>query len=102
VRLDGVMKGVCNELNLTSEIRAHDLRRTFATSVTRLGYTPDAMDRLLNHVDGGVRAVYDRYRYRKENQAIWQAVAAHILDLVEGRRSDKCGATEKFNQEPLK
>jgi integrase len=86
VRLDGVMKGVCDELNITGQITAHDLRRTFGTSVTRLGYSPDAMDRLLNHVDGGVRAVYDRWRYRSENQAIWNAVAAHILELVTQNR----------------
>jgi integrase len=96
------MKSVCDGLNITDGITAHDLRRTFGTSVTRLGYHPDAMDRLLNHVDGGVRAVYDRWRYRNENQAIWHAVAAHILDLVEGRSSDRCGATEKFDQKPLK
>jgi len=82
VRLDGVMKGVCDELKITDEIRAHDLRRTFGTSVTRLGYSPDCMDRLLNHVDGGVRAVYDRWRYRSENEAIWRAVAAHVLKLA--------------------
>jgi integrase len=102
VRLDNVMKNVCDKLNITNEIRAHDLRRTFGTSVTRLGYTPDCMDRLLNHVAGGVRSVYNRHRYRDENQMIWQAVAAHILDLVEGRRGDNRAAAEKFNQKPLK
>jgi integrase len=96
VRLDGVMNGVCDELNITDEIRAHDLRRTFGTSVTRLGYTPDCMDRLLNHVDGGVRAVYNRWRYRTENEKIWRAVAAHILDLVEGCHGDNRAAAEKI------
>jgi integrase len=101
VRLDGVMKGVCDELNITDEIRAHDLRRTFGTSVTRLGYTPDAMDRLLNHVDGGVRAVYDRWRYRSENQTIWQAVAAHILDLVECRDGDNHSTTKRIRSKTV-
>jgi integrase len=104
VRLDGVMKGVCEALGI-AEIRAHDLRRSFATCVTRLGYTPDAMDRLLNHVNTGptgVRHIYNRHNYRDENRAIWQAVNSHILDLVEGRRGDNRGAKEKLNQKSLK
>jgi integrase len=102
VRLDGVMKDVCDGLNITDGITAHDLRRTFGSCVTKLGYGRAAMDRLLNHINGGIGAIYDRYAYEKEDRAIWQAVAAHILDLVEGRSSDKRGATEKFDQKPLK
>jgi integrase len=101
-RLDGTMKNVCDGLNITDGVTAHDLRRTFGSCVTKLGYGRAAMDRLLNHADGGVGAIYDRYAYEKEDRAIWQAVAAHILDLVEGRSSDKCSATEKFDQKPLK
>jgi len=43
------------------------------------------MNRIQNHKEGGIADVYDRHRYEKENKRIMEAVAAHILDLCEGR-----------------
>jgi integrase len=39
----------------------HDLRRTCATGVRRLGATRDEMDLILGHKVAGVTGVYDRY-----------------------------------------
>jgi integrase len=75
-----LMQRLCKELNV-ERATPHDLRRTFASTVTKLGYGRQAMDRLLNHADRSVGAIYDRYGYAAEDQQIWQAVAEHLLAL---------------------
>ncbi|MGD9769051.1 MAG: tyrosine-type recombinase/integrase [Pseudolabrys sp.] len=59
-------------------IRPHDLRRTHGTTITRLGFGRDAMNRIQNHVEGGIASVYDRHQYADENKRIMEAVAHHI------------------------
>jgi integrase len=47
----------------------HDLRRTFATNLARLGVAPHIIERLINHVTGtisGVAAIYNRANYMPE------------------------------------
>ena len=43
----------------------HDLRRTFRTGLSGLGIDPHIAERTLNHIDGGLRRVYDRHDYRE-------------------------------------
>ena len=81
--LDALMREICTELG-AERLTPHDLRRTFASTVTRLGFSRDAMDRVLNHRKGSVSATYDRYRYEKEDRQIMEAVAREILRLVRG------------------
>jgi integrase len=75
-----LMQRLCKELNV-ERATPHDLRRTFASTVTKLGFGRPAMDRLLNHADRSVGSVYDRYGYSAEDQQIWTAVAEHLLVL---------------------
>jgi len=47
----------------------HDLRRTTATQLARLGAPPHVIERILNHVSGsfaGVAGVYNRHAYLEE------------------------------------
>jgi integrase len=62
----------------------HDLRRTCLTTITRLGFGRDAMDRIANHKTSTVTDVYDRHGYADEDKRIMAAVARHVLGLVEG------------------
>ena len=64
----------------------HDLRRTHGSAITRLGFGCDAMNRIQNHVEGGIADVYDRFNYADENKHIMEAVAAHLMSLVTGER----------------
>jgi integrase len=82
-RLDAAMRGICRELNI-ERATPHDLRRTFASTVTALGFGVDAMNRLLNHRQRGVSSVYNRYSYEREDRNIVEAVASHIMGLVQG------------------
>ena len=46
----------------------HDLRRTVATGLARLGCPRVVQDRILNHVDNSVAAIYDRHSYDTEKR----------------------------------
>lgn len=47
----------------------HDLRRTAATHMARLGVDEIVVERVLGHRIGGVKGVYNRYRYLDEKRA---------------------------------
>jgi integrase len=66
----------------------HDLRRTAATGMARLGIPVRTTEAVLNHVSGtggGLVAVYQRHTYAEEKRAALEAWARFVVDLVEGR-----------------
>ena len=79
------MRTINADLGMTDRVTPHDLRRTHGTTITGLGFTRDAMNRIQNHKEGGIASVYDRHQYREENKQIMAAVAEHIVRLAEGR-----------------
>ena len=60
-----------------------------AGSTSALKFGRDARNRIQNHKEGGIADVYDLHGYADENKRIMEAVAAHIMGLVEGRADDK-------------
>jgi integrase len=60
----------------------HDLRRTVATGLARLGCPRVVQDRILNHVDTSVGAIYDRHHYDREARDWLQRWADHLDALV--------------------
>ena len=87
VKLDVAMRSVCTKLG-AERATPHDLRRTFSTTVTGLGFGRDALNRVTNHKEG-IASVYDRFGYSDENKRVMEAVAARIMSLVEGRTNEK-------------
>jgi integrase len=85
--LDKVMRAISGRLAV-EPVRPHDLRRTFGSLVTRLGFGRPAMDRILNHADHSISSVYDRHSYSAEDRHIMESVAAHVVSLVKGRAKD--------------
>lgn len=83
-RLDGAMRDICKKLGV-ERATPHDLRRTHGTTITALDFGREAMNRIQNHVEGGIASVYDRHGYADKNKQIMEAVAARIMALVEGR-----------------
>jgi len=79
------MRNICAKLAVSEKVTPHDLRRTFCSKVTALGFGRDAMNRVTNHKEGGIADVYDRHRYADENRKIMEAVARHIVAIAEGR-----------------
>lgn len=65
----------------------HDLRRTAATGLARLGIAVRVTEAVLNHVSGtggGIVAVYQRHDYADEKRAALDAWARYVKQLVEG------------------
>ena len=63
----------------------HDLRRTAATGMARLGVAPHIVERILNHSSGtfaGVAGVYNRFEYSPEMRAGLETWAAHVEKLI--------------------
>jgi integrase len=82
--LDGAMRAICSKLGI-ERATPHDLRRTHGTTITKMKFGRAAMNRIQNHKEGGIGDVYDIHDYAAENKHIMEAVAAYIIDLVEGR-----------------
>jgi integrase len=63
----------------------HDLRRTAATGMAKLGIPPHVVDRVLNHVSGtirGVAAIYNRHGYSEERKRALEAWAHYVETLI--------------------
>jgi integrase len=88
--LDEAMRSICTKLGV-ERATPHDLRRTFSTTVTGLGFGRDALNRVTNHREGGIASVYDRHGYADENKRVMEATAARIVALAE----DRADADEK-------
>lgn len=68
----------------------HDLRRTAATGMAKLGVAPHVVEKILNHSTGtfaGVAGVYNRFEYRSEMRSALRLWAAHIKKHIKGRRA---------------
>jgi integrase len=78
-KLDGATKAACAKLGINSKVTPHDLRRTHGSTITKLGFGRDAMNRIQNHREGGIADVYDRHEYAAENRKIMETVSAHLL-----------------------
>ncbi|ODT26160.1 MAG: hypothetical protein ABS54_07730 [Hyphomicrobium sp. SCN 65-11] len=79
-RVTEIAKKALPEWNL------HDIRRTVATSMARLGVLPHEVEAVLNHVSGskaGVAGIYNLYSYEKEKRAALNLWAAHIARIVD-------------------
>jgi integrase len=81
-RMQQDMRDICAKLGVREKVTPHDLRRTFCSQLTALGFGRDAMNRVTNHKEGGIADVYDRHRYQEENKKIMEAVARHILMIA--------------------
>ena len=65
-----------------ADFRGHDLRRTAATRMGEAGVSRFVIGRVLNHVEPGVTAVYDRATYDQEKRLAleqWGRTLARIL-----------------------
>jgi integrase len=81
--LDGAMRDICRKLNI-ERATPHDLRRTHGSTITKLGFGRDAMNRIQNHKEGGIADVYDRHSYENETKRVMEFTAAHLLALTRG------------------
>jgi integrase len=71
--------------------RLHDLRRTVATGLQRLGARLEVTEQILNHVSGsraGIVGVYQRHDFANEKRDALESWGSHVEVIVEGRSWD--------------
>ena len=67
--------------------RLHDLRRTVATGLQRLGVRLEVTEAVLNHVSGsrgGIVGIYQRHDWKAEKRTALDGWAAHLMAAVRG------------------
>ena len=60
-------------------------RARMHSNLGKLGVAPHVAELAINHVKGGVQAIYDRHRYQREIGAALALWADHVRALVERR-----------------
>ena len=84
-------KAALDEASGVKDWRLHDLRRTMATGLQRLGVRLEVTEAVLNHVSGsraGIVGVYQRHGWSDEKRAALTAWGEHVAAIVEGREAD--------------
>ncbi|MFA7275356.1 MAG: tyrosine-type recombinase/integrase [Pseudobdellovibrionaceae bacterium] len=72
------------QVNMTSWT-LHDLRRTCASGMARLGVAPHVIEKALNHSSGkirGVAAIYNRYEYATEMREAFDSWAEYVEKIM--------------------
>jgi integrase len=88
----GHAKGKIDAVAEIEPWRIHDLRRTVATGLQKLGVNLQTIEAVLGHVGGsrsGIVGVYQRHSFDTEKRTALEAWGAHVMDLVEGREPGK-------------
>ena len=67
----------------------HDLRRTAATFMSKIGFMDEIIDAVLNHTKQGIIRTYNVNRYDKEIQQALEAWERKLNSIVEGKESGK-------------
>lgn len=99
-RLDAAMVALAKE-NGWSEIpdwRLHDLRRTVASGMARLGINLPVIEKVLNHVSGsfrGIVGVYQRHSFADEKRTALGAWARFVEATVAGEKVSNVVRLEK-------
>jgi integrase len=65
--------------------RLHDLHRTVATGMQRLGTRLEVIEAVLGHISGsrsGIVGIYQRHRFEDEARAALTAWGEHVLRLI--------------------
>ena len=77
------------KLGNVDEWRLHDLRRTVATGLQRIGVRLEVTEAVLNHVSGsqaGIVGVYQRYNFSSEKRSALDAWADEVQRILQSER----------------
>jgi integrase len=89
--MDARGKGAARASTRTSPLvpwSIHDLRRTVATGLQRLGVRLEVTEAVLNHISGsrgGIAGVYQRHDWATEKRAALNSWAAHLAATLSGK-----------------
>ncbi|MEI8355586.1 MAG: integrase arm-type DNA-binding domain-containing protein [Deltaproteobacteria bacterium] len=74
-----------NKLGI-EQFTPHDLRRTAATFLAKMGNMDEVIDAVLNHAKQGVIKVYNQYRYDTEKQKALEAWERKLNSIIKGEK----------------
>jgi integrase len=86
-------KVTLDEESGVTDWRLHDLRRTLATGLQKLGVRLEVTEAVLNHVSGsraGIVGVYQRHEWADEKRAALNAWGAHVVDCRAAGGFEQC------------
>lgn len=70
-----------------SDFTPHDLRRTAATFMSKIGFMDEIIDAVLNHTKQGIIRTYNVNRYDKEIQQALEAWERKLLSIITGTKN---------------
>jgi integrase len=85
-------KEALDQASRVKDWRLHDLRRTLATGLQKLGVRLEVTEAVLNHVSGsraGIVGVYQRHHWAEEKRAGLAAWGAHVAAILERREAER-------------
>ncbi|MDQ3797738.1 MAG: site-specific integrase, partial [Pseudomonadota bacterium] len=71
-----------------ADLAPHDLQRTAASHMTGMGISRLVVAKILNHVESGITAVYDRHSYDAEKRQALNAWGRKIQSILHGEPND--------------
>jgi len=77
-----------DQLSGVTDWRLHDLRRTCASGMQKLGVQVPVIEKALNHISGtfrGIVGVYQQHDYADEVRIALQRWADHVEEIVDGK-----------------
>ncbi|MGD0076670.1 MAG: tyrosine-type recombinase/integrase [Candidatus Binataceae bacterium] len=80
-RTEQDVKLILLRISLSVDFQLHDLRRTAASHMTGIGIPRLVVSKILNHVESGITAVYDRHSYDAEKCAALLKWARHLTRM---------------------
>ena len=92
VRLDTAIAKLAKEVGIAPPApwRVHDLRRTLATGLQRLGVRFEVTEAVLNHISGaksGVAGIYQRHDWHDEKRSALEAWGRHVAAITKPAES---------------
>jgi integrase len=80
----GIQKAIQRVRRLAGiDFRGHDLRRTASSWMASMGTPRVVLGRILNHVETGVTATYDRHSYDREKREALEAWGKRLVEILE-------------------
>ena len=91
MHIEALSKAVQRNLGAfgTDHFVPHDLRRTAASYASGAGVSRIVLGKLLNHVESGVTAVYDRHGYDQEKRQALDRWDRRLREIISGKKSGK-------------
>jgi integrase len=91
ITADSITKALSRNIEKlkTEHFSPHDLRRSAATKMTSMGISRLVVSKILNHVESGITAVYDRHSYDQEKRYALDAWGRQLDTIIKGKKEEK-------------